>query len=61
MYCSSWIPRNRKKLRTTKEGVCMIDKDEEIKKFYRDAVYYHLLHHGCTKMEATVWVRRLCN
>jgi hypothetical protein len=51
----------RKKLRTTKEGVCMIDKDEEIKKLYRDAIYYHLLRQGCTKMEATVWVRQLCN
>jgi hypothetical protein len=39
----------------------MIDKDEEIKKLYRDAVYYHLVRQGCTKMEANVLVRWLCN
>ena len=39
----------------------MKNKGKDIKKLYRDAAYSHLLRHGCSKLQARVWVWRFCN
>jgi hypothetical protein len=33
---------------------------QHVKKLYKDAAYYHLLHQGCSDHEAKLFAKRLC-